>query len=85
MKLSPCHCSICNRMFEEFPDKDEIECPYCGSLYAHYADATCKGISFKEWKTNETTATIARSVPDATGNSETDDGYDPGDTELYVY
>jgi len=63
MHTIPCHCSICNKLFTADPNLDELTCPYCNSPYAHYADATCKGISHREWKNDETTAPIVDAIP----------------------
>jgi hypothetical protein len=59
----PCHCSICNKMFMEVPDLKILRCLNCGSSYAHCADATCKIMSYREWKDDETTSEIANSIP----------------------
>jgi len=66
----PCHCSICNKIFAEVPDLKILRCPNCGSKYVHYADNTCKFMSYKEWKDDETIFPIANSIPDATGDSD---------------
>ena len=69
MNNVPCHCSVCNKLFLAPPnlDLDDLVCLHCGSQDAHYADATCKGISYKEWKDDETIASIANSIPNTDG------------------
>ena len=66
----PCHCSVCNKIFEDVPDLRILYCRHCGSFYAHYADITCKAMAFKEWKDNETIASIADSIPAPDGDSD---------------
>ena len=70
-KLLPKHCSVCNRIFTLAKKKTDL-CPFCGSPYIHDADATCKAMTFNEWKNDEKTASLVQTIPDATGNSDDD-------------
>jgi len=75
MAKVPAHCSICNKLFSTEPDQKILHCIHCGSPYAHYADCTCKSLTFNEWKNNDTLSDIAESIPDASGNSTDPDRF----------
>jgi len=64
MPSNLCHCSICNLLFQGVPKT----CPYCNSKYVHYADKTCKSMTYNEWKNDEEIALLVDSIPDATGD-----------------